>query len=1095
MKCKCSLTNEYEIIGLCDIQKFNKKISGFEDKSWTQISISDNLILSGNKPSIRSIAKTFVTVQITSSKLINTPKSNAPNIEGMSLTGKLLLVAGEIVQRVLYVSNNTNSEKVNSFKIKTPFTTYIVAKENADISMDKYCVYVCVEYASLRLINDKSLSQNVTLFLFAHLMEACKAVIPPGPDPDTVIYPNEIIFNTRAKDKELAKIKFDPSKNTLEVTSTEHFEQGSREAIIEIELFSSDGVTKKESSHILSSTNATKLVNDLNGKGFEYGDIINIAYFRHPDRVKITNHPSQGEEYDPKFTNNEAFIITKKGLVSYILLSKIRLKDSNNQPIVELNFSKIDKKLRVISTGITTPSTFTARDYFKIVLNKSNGRDFTGIIKGNEDGTILKGSLDMQSYSIGDTIDVFSEEPNKLEITNYPDEGTLYNLTDKLERFKITDNGLEKIAMPKGYPSEIILKNDTNQELSRIKFNITSKALEVTSTSNIQSSLITSQVKLYKISTGDIFEEIIDSNQNASQFVTALNGIDYLNGDVIEIASNIGTVAITNYPNLGDNYNSEQIIERFRITDRGLVKMTMRPVINTEIKFINASSSDHLVSVKFDSIASVLRVEDHSRGAFNDSIPTKFELYGLDGTTLKASGEISSDTNNMSPFVNDLNGISYKIGYIIKISYGRDPEKFLIENFNPNRRDYEKGFDNNQAFIIEERGLTEYLLVYKLSIWNIADVYFSKFDNKIKVISSAQIAPSKEAQDKFPDYFKLILYRNNQAPLIVTIPYSQDSSSFKQALGEQMYSVGDTLSIMKDSEFSTRIEDFTVSSGGRIIDTVSRYEITQDWLERISATYPNDIVFKDDNDNDIARVRFILSTGKLFVTRTNNIITSRTRRPVLQFRLYASDGTTLKANGIISEGAQAISFVDDLNDKGFNFNDIIKIGYGNFPRRINITGFPQEGHLYIPTFKTTESFVIKQAGLVPYMLQNSIQVFNRGNQAIAEVSFDRLSRQIKVISTGNLASDVPTGTDYFKVTLKKSNPNQEFTGIIQKNQDARVFKGTLDGKTYDLGDEIEIFCEEPSKVAISNLYYIGNRYNLTQKTEIFTITDTELQKI
>ena len=34
MKCKCSLNNNnYEVISLCDIEKFNQKIHEFKDKS------------------------------------------------------------------------------------------------------------------------------------------------------------------------------------------------------------------------------------------------------------------------------------------------------------------------------------------------------------------------------------------------------------------------------------------------------------------------------------------------------------------------------------------------------------------------------------------------------------------------------------------------------------------------------------------------------------------------------------------------------------------------------------------------------------------------------------------------------------------------------------------------------------------------------------------------------------------------------------------------------------------------------------------------------------------------------------------------------
>ena len=841
MKCKCSLNNQYEVVGICDIEKFSKKISKFKDKSWCQISISNNLIISDDKLSIKSVTKVFVTVQIISTKLISTPKSQQTNIEGMSLTGKLLLVEGEIIQRVLYISNNTSSDKINSFKTKIPFNTYIIVDKNSDINMDKYCVYSCIEYSSVRLINHKSLSQNSTLFLFAHLIEECKSVNPPEPDPEPQLYANEIIFNTKNKDKELARIKFNTSKNVLEAISTEHSEVSIEEVIIKFELFKSDGITKKEFGNIVGKRIANKFVNDLNSKAFEYGDIINIIYFHYPNRVKITNHPNKGKDYDPKFTWNEAFIITKKGLIPYVLLSQVLLKDSNNQLIIEFNFTKFDKTIRVISTGNNTPNLIGRENYFKIVLTKITGQKFTGIIKGNEDGRMFKGSLDIQEYSSGEIIDVFCKEPNKVEISNHPNEGKTYNLTEKLERFRITDTGLEKVEVPKEYPNKIILRNNNDEELARIKFNINTKNLEVISTGNNQDFGDTSIVILYKASTIDIFEGKIESNQNASEFVTSLNHKVYSIRDVIEIKSLIGKVEITNYPDQGDDYKSVEQKERFKITDNGLVKISIKPKINTKIMLLNSdkiSSQAVLCTVKFDSIINVLRVTNRSQGVQNRYTSIKVELYSDDGITLKASGEIELNSRDISKIV-ALEGKSYEIGDIINVSYGNKPSKLLIAEMNPNMiSDYVGRFDNNEAFIITEQGLEQYVLQKKITLGNavvggpnVLELYLSKFKNELKVISTGEYVNGYPITGGASYFFQATLIRENKKILHGTVGYAGNADSFKKSLDSKIYLIGDTLKIQLSYSNIAKIVDIKTGRFNRLIKNTINYKITTDGLK------------------------------------------------------------------------------------------------------------------------------------------------------------------------------------------------------------------------------------------------------------------------
>ena len=1077
MKCDCSLTNEYEIEGLCDIQKFNEKISSFMDESWTQVSISDNLILSGDKPIIKTITKISIDVKITSTKIINTPKSDDPNVAEMKLTGKLLLVAGEILQRVLYVSNNINVDKINSFKINTPFTTYIVLDEDMEVNEDKYCVFSCVEYASLRPINDKSLSQNITMFLFA------KIVSKP--------FNNDIVFKND-NNQELAKIKFDSNTNMLDVTSTK---ASNDNKILKFELYQRGGTTLRKESTISVNANAEKFAQDLNKQIFNFGDIINISYKDKQNKVLIKNFPNMGEEYNPKIDRNEAFIITRKGLVPYALPNKIILNDENNQKIVELSFSKFGNKVRIISTGNTAPNRFARKDYFKVTLNNTMTKgNVIGVIVGNENGNRFKNRLDDKQYSIGDTIDIFCEEGNKLEITNYPDKDDNYNLKQKTERFKITAKGLEKIDIP-AYPNEIILKNTTSQELARVKFNVITSVLEVSSTGNRASVNDDFTVKLIKASSRDEFQGIITANQDATQFKTILNGKAYSIGDVVQINADPSDKAeITNYPDKGNIYNLTQDLERFRITEIGLVKIPIIARYTNTIKLKNQRNQE-LATILFDTITNVLRVNPQQANQ-NDDTTIRVELYEEDGRTLNTFGEILGNTGT-TQFVESLEGVFFKYGDVINIIYNSKPNKIEIEDYPIQRQQYNPKLDNNEAFVISQNGLKPYVLKDSIistdgNNTSILEVYFSKLDNKLKVLSTRNNAPNKQVGSPYTNYFSLILFRDNQTLLTGNVPYSRDASSFKQELELQSYSIGDTLMIINARSFSTKIEEVISGRGIMINKNIARYEITENGLQEIPSAYPNDIIFKNDSNQEIAKIRFVLSTQKLFVKRTNNIIRQGTGRPALQFRIYSPD-RTLKGNGVIVERALAVSFVDDLNEKSFNFGDIIVIGYGNYQRRVNVINFQAMGQTYTPIFTVSEAFIVTQTGLVRYILQNTIMLTDLSNNTIALVVFYKFSKELKIIVNANIAPSKFVGKDYFKITLNKKSGGKE-VGVIQGNETGANFKASLDSKKYVEGDVLEIFCEEPNNVVITSYPNLGDSYRLTQKTESFMIDLDKLEK-
>lgn len=163
MRCKCTIKDNYEIIGICNTNKMSPMIN---TEAWTQLSIPQVVIMPEDRPDIEDINKVYNKVEITSTNIIGTPCSDIPNAEGLSLTGKKLIVEGNICQTVIYTSK-TACQSVHPAHFKIPFCSYIVIDPDTDIELDKYCVSPCIEDVYAQVLSERLIFMNITLFLLA----------------------------------------------------------------------------------------------------------------------------------------------------------------------------------------------------------------------------------------------------------------------------------------------------------------------------------------------------------------------------------------------------------------------------------------------------------------------------------------------------------------------------------------------------------------------------------------------------------------------------------------------------------------------------------------------------------------------------------------------------------------------------------------------------------------------------------------------------------------------------------------------------------------------------------------------------------------
>ncbi|MPQ43596.1 DUF3794 domain-containing protein [Clostridium tarantellae] len=471
MYCKCSNKNNYEVISLCNIKNFTNKNGPFINSAWTQISLADILTLPYNCPKIEKIEKIYIEVNITSNKIIKTPKSPAANAEGLILTGKKLLIDGYFCIKLVYTSL-TKEQSIHSINFNIPFCTYIVIEENVDLFIDAYCVKTCVEDIFASLIKCNTIFFNVTFFLFASKITPTCPVPQPPKDDCTINFvqpkiPNTITFKTASLNNNISEITFDIQLKQIKATSTgissgrlySHISFSNNEFFsFKLRDFNQNIKTK---ASIKGEENADVFVKKLNNMSFEVDDIIELEVLI-PKSVQITHFPTKdnvfllGNSSGPGDSIKEYYQITPGGLRTYTpnppiqvqtLLSSIIVKNLNDLPIITIMFNNEDKKLITSSEKISVvPAGSDPQPYFTFKLSRP-------------DGTIIRDSITMGTTTpanfYSQLIENFSFDYEDIIELTYTDssishitinlKGVNHTPTKLAEKYKITPNGLVEI--------------------------------------------------------------------------------------------------------------------------------------------------------------------------------------------------------------------------------------------------------------------------------------------------------------------------------------------------------------------------------------------------------------------------------------------------------------------------------------------------------------------------------------------------------------------------------------------------------------------------------------------------------------------------
>lgn len=172
------------VSGLCNPDNTTEVIRKYP--YWKQMYLSEFLEIPAQKPDIEQINSVNTSVDILRKEVIVTPRSYrdtaqgsvaAPNLEGKRLSGRKLIIEGQLCQMIEYTAALA-SQPVHSAEFFVPFSSYIVVPETIAISdglqtteVDslnvQFDVNACLEDVTVCALDARRILKQVTLLLSA----------------------------------------------------------------------------------------------------------------------------------------------------------------------------------------------------------------------------------------------------------------------------------------------------------------------------------------------------------------------------------------------------------------------------------------------------------------------------------------------------------------------------------------------------------------------------------------------------------------------------------------------------------------------------------------------------------------------------------------------------------------------------------------------------------------------------------------------------------------------------------------------------------------------------------------------------------------
>lgn len=160
-KCNC-FENIPVIKGICEPQKIDCLLKD-NSRYWNEIFVPEILTIPECKPNINQVLTVTSSVKVMCQKVIETPRSKDESYEGLSLTGRKVIIQALLRQRITYVSDK-ECKSVHSAHFDIPISLYLVVPNTTEF-IEKFKVETCIEDIYACVLNGRQLFKNTTLFV------------------------------------------------------------------------------------------------------------------------------------------------------------------------------------------------------------------------------------------------------------------------------------------------------------------------------------------------------------------------------------------------------------------------------------------------------------------------------------------------------------------------------------------------------------------------------------------------------------------------------------------------------------------------------------------------------------------------------------------------------------------------------------------------------------------------------------------------------------------------------------------------------------------------------------------------------------------
>lgn len=169
-------SNLIDITGICCPKDTSVVLEKYP--YWMQMYINETLYIPPQKPDMEEINSVNITATVLRKKVVKTPIADE-NLEGKTLTGRKLIVEGQLCQKVVYTACD-DEQSVHSAHFYVPFSGYIVVPKTITLKCEEmdsldidYQVNICVEDLSVKQLDERCFLKNVTLLLSAVPTQLC----------------------------------------------------------------------------------------------------------------------------------------------------------------------------------------------------------------------------------------------------------------------------------------------------------------------------------------------------------------------------------------------------------------------------------------------------------------------------------------------------------------------------------------------------------------------------------------------------------------------------------------------------------------------------------------------------------------------------------------------------------------------------------------------------------------------------------------------------------------------------------------------------------------------------------------------------------